>query len=363
MSCKSVPQSDRPDNPGLFRFFIFIASYRQIVYKNVIRGRGPVFVSIQQKLTMFDRELAVYGRFRSEAVETTFGSAGQALTTRCGPFHAVDVHARNLASRRGGIEGHWRDNAILMLQHHGVVYARQYGRQIMLRPGDIYIMDTVAPLELSVPDSSHATCVAVARSGVASLAPRPHAIFGTKISGDNGFARLIQHFLVALLGDPHCYGADEARTVAGVLQSMLGHAVGRPGDGMASVDSDDQLHSIKAWLARNLDDPALDGARIARQFGLSRSALYRLFATAGETPQGWLVSQRLERAFQILSNPTRARGSISATCYALGFNDPAHFSRLFRQRFGACPRDLRSAARTSPPAGATVAHAGDGNCP
>jgi AraC-like DNA-binding protein len=311
-------------------------------------------VSIQQKLTTFDRELALYGRFESETVETTFRSAGQALLTRCGPFHAVDVRARNLASRRSAMGGHWRDNAILMLQHEGVAYARQYGRQIILRPGDVYIMDTMAPLELTVPDSSRATCVAVARAGVASLAPQSEAIFGTKISGDEGFARLIQPFLVALLGDSHSYRADEARTVADVLQSMLAHAVGRPADGMAGVDYDDRLHSIKAWAARNLDDPALDGARIARQFGLSRSALYRLFATAGETPQAWLVSERLERALQILSNPTRAMGSISATCYALGFNDPAHFSRLFRQRFGTCPRDVRSAARKSPPVDMTL---------
>jgi AraC-like DNA-binding protein len=202
----------------------------------------------------------------------------------------------------------------------------------------------MAPVELTVPSVSLATCVAVPRASVTSLVTRPEAIFGTKISGDEGFARLISHFLTALLGDRHGYCRNETRTVAEALHSMLAHAVGRPADGPGRSDCDDQLHSIKAWVACNLDDPALDVARISRQFGLSRSALYRLFATAGETPQAWFVGQRLERAHEMLLNPAQTRRSISAICYALGFNDPAHFSRLFRQRFDTSPREVRSAA-------------------
>ena len=202
---------------------------------------GGDIVSIQQKLGIFDRELELYGRFRSEAVEAASSSAGQALSRPCGPFHALDVRARNLASRRSWTGGNWHDCAILLLQHEGVACARQYGRQITLRPDDIYIMDTRAPLEMTVPIVSHATCVAVARSGVASLASQSEAIFGTKISGDEGFARLIPRFLVALLGDSHSYARDEAQVVADALQSMLAHAVGRPVEGPGSSDCDDHL--------------------------------------------------------------------------------------------------------------------------
>lgn len=301
-------------------------------------------MTIRRNLGVFDKELELYGRFHTESVEGACSSAGQARLAPCGPFNAVDVRARNLASHRGRVALHWWDSAILMVQHEGIAHARQHGRQTTLRPGDVYIMDTMAPLEMTVPDASRATCIAVARSVVDSLAQPSGAIFGTRISGDEGFGRLISHFLVALLGDRHNYGRDETRAVADAIQSMLVHAVGTPADGATSSDCDDQLHSVKAWVARNLDDPALDVARIARQFGLSRSALYRLFATAGETPQAWFMGQRLERALQILSNPVRTGRSISATCYALGFDDPAHFSRLFRRRFGTSPREVRSGA-------------------
>lgn len=301
-------------------------------------------MSIQQNLRTFDQELQLYGQFRTEAVDRECSSAGQARLIPCGPFHAVDVRARNLVSRRNWIGRHWEGNAILMVQQEGVVHARQHGRQATLRQNDVYIMDPMAPLELIVPASSRATCVAVGRSVVDSLAPQAEAIFGTKVSGDEGFGRMVSHFLVTLLGDRHIYGSVETRAVAEAIQALLVHAVEGAGGGRASCDGEEQLRSVKAWVTRNLDDPMLDVMCIARQFGLSRSALYRLFAAAGETPQAWFVGQRLDRAFQIFSNPQRTARSISATCYALGFNDPAHFSRLFRQRFGASPREVRNGA-------------------
>lgn len=302
-------------------------------------------MATQQNLGMFDRELKHYGRFRSEVVEGACSSAGKALSIPCGPFDAIDVQAHNLSSRRTCLGSHWRDFTILMVQHEGEVYARQYGRQTILRPGDVYIMDAMSPLELTVPNASRATCVAVARSVVGSLSSRSDALFGTRISGETGFGRLFSHLLVALRCDRHDYGQGEARAVAGAVQSMLVQAVGSQADERAGPDGEDQLHSVKAWVARNLDDPALDVAHIAHQCGLSRSALYRLFAATGETPQAWLVGKRLERAFQILSDPGKTGQNISATCFALGFNDPAHFSRLFRQRFGASPREVRSGVR------------------
>ena len=302
-------------------------------------------MSTQQNLGMFDQELKHYGRFRSEVVEGACTSAGKALSIPCGPFDAIDVQARNLSSRRTCLGSHWRDFTILMVQHEGEVFARQYGRQTMLRPGDVYIMDAMASLELTVPNASRATCVAVARSVVGSISLRSEELFGTRIPGEAGFGRLFSHFLVALRGDRHAYGQGEARAVAGAIQSMLVHAIGAQAGGKAVPDGEDQLHSVKAWVACNLDDPALDVAGIAHQCGLSRSALYRLFATAGETPQAWLVGQRLERAFKILSDPGKTGSNISATCYALGFNDPANFSRLFRHRFGASPREVRNGVR------------------
>ncbi|MFV4641058.1 helix-turn-helix domain-containing protein, partial [Mycobacterium tuberculosis] len=79
------------------------------------------------------------------------------------------------------------------------------------------------------------------------------------------------------------------------------------------------LARIKEWIVRNLDDPALDAAVIARHFGLSRSGLYRLFAVEGESPGAWLTARRLDEAHLILSDGSRRDGTITTVCYRLGF--------------------------------------------
>lgn len=296
---------------------------------------------VDRELDSFDRELALYGQFDSEPVERTAKSTGQARTVSCGPFHAVEVFARNLVSRRRTLPRPWGDHAILMVQHDGETLARQYNHQTWLRRGDIYLMDTQAPLELLVPAGSHATCIAVARAAVAALGSRPEAIFGSKIGGGEGFPRMTWHFLAGLLGDRHVYDVAESDAVTATLQLILSKALKCPARSVDMLAHGQLLARIKEWIVRNLDDPALDAAVIARHFGLSRSGLYRLFAVEGESPGAWLTARRLDEAHLILSDGSRRDGTITTVCYRLGFNDPAHFSRLFRKRFGLCPREAR----------------------
>jgi AraC-like DNA-binding protein len=58
----------------------------------------------------------------------------------------------------------------------------------------------------------------------------------------------------------------------------------------------------------------------------------------GTTPAKWLIGRRLECAAQILRTT-----SISATEIALecGFEEPSHFSRTFKAKFGLSPTDYR----------------------
>jgi AraC-like DNA-binding protein len=300
-------------------------------------------VSLNQNLGAFDRELRLYGDFDTNVVRVGHDSEGRARAVPCGPFHAVEVVARNLVSRRNALD-RWNNQAILMVQHDGVTLARQYDHEIWLRRGDIYLMDTRAPLELTVPEASHATCIAIGRDDVAALGSRPQAVFGLKIGGDEGFARLTRYFLTGLLADRHFYDQAGAGTVAQALQSLLAQALQSRPYMPAALDQLDPLEKVKTWILRNLDDPTLNVSRISRHFGLSRSALYRLFATDGDSPQAWLTAQRLGRAHELLSEPSARGKSVSTICYALGFNDPSHFSRLFRQRFGCAPSDIRRIA-------------------
>jgi transcriptional regulator GlxA family with amidase domain len=111
----------------------------------------------------------------------------------------------------------------------------------------------------------------------------------------------------------------------------------------AATAHDRQLRHVTDWVARNIDNPCLAPARIAREVGLSERQLFRLFATVGTTPAVWLRKLRLERCRADLLSPSCAHLSVTDVASRWGFVDSSVFSRGFRQEFGVSPRQIRSA--------------------
>ena len=67
---------------------------------------------------------------------------------------------------------------------------------------------------------------------------------------------------------------------------------------------------------------------------------------AEQTPfRGYVQTQRLERCKRDLADPAYQARHIGEIAFAWGFNDLAHFSRIFKQRFGVSPREWREQPR------------------
>ena len=72
--------------------------------------------------------------------------------------------------------------------------------------------------------------------------------------------------------------------------------------------------------------------------GRSRSSFKRDFQDIyGIPPARWIREQRLARAHQMLQGSSL---SVSEVAYTLGFENPTHFSRIFKQRFGVSPSNV-----------------------
>ena len=94
-------------------------------------------------------------------------------------------------------------------------------------------------------------------------------------------------------------------------------------------------------------------AGIARKIGINRSYLSSIFKKqTGMSPQQFLISHRLEKAAQMLSQTSMAIRTISA---AVGYADPLTFSKAFRQKYGMSP----SVYRDNPPILKEAAEKGD----
>ncbi len=79
--------------------------------------------------------------------------------------------------------------------------------------------------------------------------------------------------------------------------------------------------------------------QLARLAGRSLSSFRRDFVSVyNTTPSQWIRERRLKKSREFLLNTNM---TITDICYTLGFENIAHFSRLFKSQFGHSPTEYR----------------------
>jgi len=102
----------------------------------------------------------------------------------------------------------------------------------------------------------------------------------------------------------------------------------------------DKLFTRVCSIARNhFSDPDLSLRDVASEAGISLRYLQKLFTARGLTCSRFIQSLRLDHAAHLLTRrkPTKSHQMLSEIAYSCGFRDYAHFSRMFRLRFGCSP--------------------------
>jgi AraC-like DNA-binding protein len=125
------------------------------------------------------------------------------------------------------------------------------------------------------------------------------------------------------------------------------------------IDDADTAHGrllqARRHIQANLADPQLSPSTVAEALNVSRSALYAALPADTGGVAAEIRRQRLRRAHTMLRDPANAK-PIADIAAAVGIPNAAQFSRLFRDRYGLAPRDLRG--HRGPPAQPPDAHRG-----
>ncbi|MFI1914174.1 helix-turn-helix transcriptional regulator [Nocardia sp. NPDC020380] len=84
---------------------------------------------------------------------------------------------------------------------------------------------------------------------------------------------------------------------------------------------------------------------VAEDLGITRRQLERAMRVAGTTPHSYLISARLERAVQRLSDPLNKRRTIADIACDSGFSALSVFSKACRDKYDASPGQIRQRGR------------------
>jgi AraC-like DNA-binding protein len=123
------------------------------------------------------------------------------------------------------------------------------------------------------------------------------------------------------------------------LLDLIAMLVGNPLAVASPKKPDVALSRAKNYVAQHLEDCDLNTTRIATSVGISASHLSRLFKARSTTVMRYVWSRRLDRAADLLKSRGRSNVAIGEIAYSCGFASHAHFSRVFKERFGLSPSD------------------------
>ncbi|MGY4622878.1 helix-turn-helix domain-containing protein [Bradyrhizobium sp. USDA 4486] len=242
---------------------------------------------------------------------------------------------------------------LLSLQLEGAAIIGQDGRQSRAGPGDFFLTDTARPFRIELTDPwSESLYVSVGQ--LRETFPEVDVCTAVAVLGESHAGRCVRAIVdefLDLASVPNEMNGDRfAAALPHILSiSFEKHLRSGTADRFAAAirlgRDNFQRERVREFVWKNLSDPKLDAKMIAKQVGLSKGYLHRLFMREPRTLMKWIWAERLARAGRDLADGTLFGRPVNAIAYRWGFSDPAHFSRSFRSAFGVSPSQYRERAR------------------
>ena len=234
---------------------------------------------------------------------------------------------------------------LVALGTNGVNGVFQDGREAVVSAGQFVIYDTTRPYELRFNDSFSQTIFQMPRKLLQQRIGSFDALTATAFSSTHPLERLAYEFL---LGVSKTLDHVDSTTAARLLEPAL-DIVAMAFAGRMHENSPDRsfhrsalLYRLKNYILTHLSDPELSMPHTAAAVGISPRYAADLMAGEQISFRSYVQMQRLERCKRDLSDPAHAARHVGDIAFAWGFSDLAHFSRVFKQRFGTAPRDWRA---------------------
>jgi len=240
------------------------------------------------------------------------------------------------------------DDYFLTTLTEGKANITQGDNHFHLVPGELAVLWGGAPYATHYPEYSHRLILQM-----------PKQIFYQRILGreesnfqpgkikTTGLTPIVINLFKSLAVESGNLTQIEQHTLAASFVELAGAVIRTSVKPLESTHPANQpalMHRILNYMDEQYTDCELTPERIAKANGISMRYLHRLFQQSGTTVCKWIWEHRLKATRQDLLNPTMSKMRISEIAFRRGFNDPAHFSRSFRERFGISPSKLRNKA-------------------
>jgi AraC-like DNA-binding protein len=232
--------------------------------------------------------------------------------------------------------------------------ADQFGREISIDPGGAVVLTNSEQNSITFPSTTRLLVLNMRRKALQPLLGDFDGALAHQIPSQIEALRLLSNYIEGLSKEPVLNAPDVARLVVAQIYDLAALIMGATRDAAEIAKGRGvrvaRLRAIKADIAEKLagrDGLSVD--RVAARQRVSPRYVQMLFEQEGTTFSQYVISQRLARAYQMLTDPRFADRSITSVAFDAGFGDLSYFNRAFRRSYGGTPSEIRSEAsrRTS----------------
>jgi AraC-like DNA-binding protein len=230
---------------------------------------------------------------------------------------------------------------------HGSCKLSQDGRDALLQPGDLAIYDCRRPYTMVFDEPHEMSFLMFPCDRLRLPSAAVEEVLVTPVSSAQSTGSLVAPFLRRLVanleqpGEP--VNSRLADNVLDLLATLFSERTGMtPADPAALRRS--LLLSVHSWIDAHLTDPDLDPDTIARANHISVRYLHKLFQEQGTSVGSWVRERRLANCRRDLEDPALAQRGVHVIARSWGFDDAAHFSKIFKASYGQPPGAYRQRA-------------------
>lgn len=229
----------------------------------------------------------------------------------------------------------WQGNAAL----------EQQGRQTWVRPGGWAIYDTTGSYEVANPERSEHLIVMLPKEQLTERGLRIEALMGRHVGGASGISRVALETMRSIYQELPLMTPEAARGAGDLLIDLVRLSLQElAGRATATTQQEALKDRIRDFVGQHLRDPGLSLDRIAQALNCSKRHLHNAFADEEDTLGHYILHRRLQACMRDLKNPAQLPRTITDIAFSWGFNNGAHFSRVFREHAGLSPSEFRQAA-------------------
>jgi AraC-like DNA-binding protein len=258
-------------------------------------------------------------------------------------FSQVQCSPTRVARRRDHLKD-CDDGFLFILVTSGLQQLMHNGQEIALKPGDAALIQNSRTGVGTFPTGGTTIAARIDGSALRALVRQPEQLAGGLINQAQPGLALVKGYLRTFSRVKDTLTSELAHSFGHHVVDLVAAVLGATRDGAAHAEVGGvraaRLRQVLDAIARRASDPGFTVETIAGELGVSSRYIQRILETTGCTFSEHVIERRLHRARHLLA-AAQDRPKVAEIALEAGFNDLAHFHRMFRRRFGATPAAMR----------------------